>query len=144
METLAMTTKRTPAGTILEIELRSGTYAYAIVLEKTEVAFYGHIGDRISDNVFEKVISSGELFSLVLHKSAFKSDNWSVVGKVPKGEEVSGGRDYKIDQNGKLSIYSQKDGSIRSATQAEVSHLETASVWEARHIEKRLSDISMK
>lgn len=135
-----MTNKRTPPGTILEIELQPELYAYAIVLEKTEVAFFGHIGKKISDNIYKEIINSGEIFAVVLHKTAFKSNNWRVVGKVPQGKELSGGRDYKIDCSGKISIYSQKDGSIRAASQSEVSDLETASVWEARHIERRLMD----
>ncbi|MGY2224958.1 Imm26 family immunity protein [Pseudomonas gingeri] len=137
-----MTSKRTPPGTILEIELQPNIYAYAIVLDKTETAFYRHIGSKILNNIFEQITKSGEIFTVVLHKSAFKPDNWTVIGKVPKGKEIPGGRDYKIDHMGKVSIYSQKDGSIRAATQSEVSHLETASVWEANHIEKRLMDMS--
>ncbi len=80
------------------------------------------------------------LFRLWVHKSAYNSGHWRKVGNSELSPDLATEipRFNQDPINGSLSIH--QNGRERPATEVECQELERAAVWEASHVEERITD----
>lgn len=125
-------------GNIAKIDLKDGTFAFAILLDEPLMAFYDM--KAISVPSIETIIASPILFKVWVMNDAVTSGRWPIVGKVHLDTKLrEAPKFFKQDPVTKaLSIYYQ--GVETPATRAECEKLECAAVWSAEHIEDRLRD----
>lgn len=116
-------------GAVLSVTTEAGE-AFAQMLNHPEMAFF-------SDRELTKL-----LFRAWVHKSCYCTGRWLRIGK----EEVSVECQSDIPRfirdaiDGSYSI--RLGANERAATFEECKDLECAAVWEASHIEERLSDLA--
>jgi len=120
--------QRWKQGSILEITLPDGGVALCQMLVEPEFAFFSPSNrDEL-------------LFRLWVHKSAYTNGRWKKIGnaEIPAYLSSEVPRFKQDAISGKLSIY--QNGQERPATASECVGLERAAVWDAMHVEERISD----
>jgi hypothetical protein len=136
-----MAKQRRVKGSVLEIKLENGYYAYAQDLGEGVVFFDFFLIDPISD--LDQLKKVNKLFIVAIYNYPITSGRWKKVGKIPIGDEYAN-LPLKFIQDGlnpKLfSLYNPNNGEITDATREECEGLECASVWGADHVEDRLRD----
>jgi hypothetical protein len=137
-----MAINRPREGSLLRIDLKDGTDAFARVLANSQVAIYSHHVPHGSDVLLSAVYGSEILFRLTVMKSALVSGRWPVVDHRPLERELTSATEYFIKDKltGQFSVYRSSDGSTRASSYEECKALEAAAAWEADHVEERLHD----
>lgn len=127
-------------GAILKIPLTDGWHCYSQMLphENCEMAFYD--SRTRSDLSPSEIVNMPVLFRAAVHKSAYNDGWWLKIGTVKVPDNLMEPRATFIEDriSGKFQIY--KFGDIRPASKEQCVGLESASVWEANHLEDRLSN----
>jgi hypothetical protein len=133
-------TKHTP-GTVLELSLGDGTFAYGLVVGELEVAFFDlHAKAAIAD--VDAIVARPVLFVLTVYKNVFTTGRWRAIGRVDLDAHVVRIPDKFMQDLGdprKCKIV-DADFNTRPATPDECVGLERVAVWAGEHIEDRLRD----
>jgi hypothetical protein len=127
-------------GSILEIDLKNGNYAYAQILENG-TAFFDYLTNEPLKN-FDVLETCPVLFIIGIYKDIITRGYWLKVGKLPirKELEILPMKFMQDFETYELSLYNPNTGKIYPATREECIGLERASVWEAHHVESRIID----
>lgn len=131
-----MLQKRT-IGAVLAVGLGDGTFTFAITLPEADFAFFD--AQANFDVAPSNLLELRPIFRVAVHKSAWSTGRWRKVAKVSLPAELLAPRPTYIEDQlrpGHFEIYIA--GVIRKATRAECIGLESASVWEAEHVEDRI------
>lgn len=133
-------TKRNP-GTVLELSLGDGTFAYGLVIGELEVAFFDlHATAPVAD--VDAIVARPVLFALTVYKNVFTTGRWRAVGTVDPEEHAAAAPAKFMQDLGdprKCKIV-DADFNTRPATPDECVGLERVAVWAGEHIEERLRD----
>jgi hypothetical protein len=129
---------KTEPGTIFEIPLDDGSFAYGMVIKRPLAAFFNlAVNQRPS---LEYILSQPVAFRVWIMDSSLGSRGWKTIGNrsVPS-ELAQPGVFYKYDLiSHRFSVYSE--GNESTATKEQCIGLECAAVWSSVHIQSRLSD----
>lgn len=135
---------RSRPGDFVALPLPSGGFGYGRVLEKL-TAFYNYKSDTISD--VGTVAQSKVALITAVHRSAFSSDRWTIIGFKPLEREFNEPREFfRKDPSGDgFLIYVSKPTppsvyEEHKASAQECIGLEPLLVWDADQIEQRLED----
>lgn len=129
--------RRKPAvGSVVQLSLPDGTYAYGRVLRDAAVAFYvtrSAVPDQppIGERSYEFVVG--------VYDDVLRADDMPVVGKDPAGSpDDEWPPPFRVQDpiSGAVSVYER--GAIRPARGGEAESLETAAVWDREHLVNRL------
>jgi hypothetical protein len=128
------------AGSIYAIPLRDRTYAYACVLDSPLLGFFNiKTREKIELTKFEPI---DFLFKVFVNKYANKEGKWTLIGRIDLPPFLKKSeRFFKKDPiSKKFYIYYDEgqNGIEILSSREEVFGLESASVWNAEHIEERL------
>lgn len=135
--------QRITEGSILEIKIENRYYVYAQILTKgLGYAFFDFKStQRLMD--FTVLKDAKILFILMVYSDVITQGRWLKVGKLPIRESLVV-QPMKFIQDSlspeKFELYNPNNGEIIPATKQEVLGLECAAVWEAEHVESRISD----
>ncbi len=134
--------KRKPnPGTIIEIQLSNGWFAYGQVLNDGSIAFFDSYENQQSNA--EQLSKLAVIFILTPYNHAYRNENWSSLGKTEIRADLQTTPNKFIQDAlnpNNFEIYNPNMGDIRKSTREECIGLECSAVWEARHIEDRLID----
>jgi hypothetical protein len=128
--------KRPKVGSVVEIPLPTGKYAYGRLYEDAGIGIYRKISVRPGN---PPVGSRDFLFVVGVYEDVLTSGKWPVVGEdsFPSGEDTWPPPSCIIDPiSGEYSIY--RHGKITPALPEECQGLEIAAVWGANHIVDRI------
>lgn len=132
-------TKKDQIGNIIRIKIDEDAYGFGRVVEGGFIEFYD-VKLNGSQELENRLGDARVLFTLSVHKSWKKNENWEVVGNNPN--RISG-IPYQFMQN----LANPQDiqlidpnGGARKAAFEEVQGLERLAVWEDNHVEDRLRD----
>jgi Immunity protein 26 len=138
-----MKRQRITEGAILEINIENQYYVYAqILLKGLGYAFFDFKSEKkISDySILEK---SKVLFTVMVYNDVITQGKWVKVGKLDVREDLRV-QPMKFIQDTlnptKFRLYNPNTGEMIPATKDECKGLEVAAVYEAEHIELRISD----
>lgn len=128
-------------GNIIRIKIDDNTFAYGRVIDSGFLEFYDpKIAANESGDGWRELAGSKPIFTLSVHKSWKKNENWVVVGNEPR--DVPG-----IPSQFMQNIADPSDikiidfaGQARPASIEEVQGIERLAVWEDNHVEDRLRD----
>lgn len=128
-------------GAILEINIDNQYYVYGQILDKGTAFFDYKSAERLND--FRELEKSTILFIVTVYKDVITQGTWLKVGKLPIREELEilpmkFIRD--VLNPDKFRLYNPNTGEMIPATKDECKGLEVAAVYEAEHIEQRISD----
>jgi hypothetical protein len=134
--------KKAHPGSLIEIDLRDGIFAYGQMVGKAQYAFFDYFGPSLQSEVLGSLGACKVVFVLAVMDSAVKSGRWKIVGFSELRPELKMPRSYFMQDaiTKKFSIYDADTGNISSANFSEISGLECAAVWESEHVEDRLRD----
>ena len=126
-------------GSILQIDLGDGTFAFGQVLEPPLIAFFDLRLSSVPS--LAEIVGSQVAFSIWVMKYAVTRGDWPVIGRVEVPEGLNERPPFfkKDAISGSLSITYTGAEEI-PATPEEVAELECAAVWDPEHVEERLSD----
>ena len=132
--------RKPPVGSIIQINLDNSICFYGQVL-KTELVIFDYTKSDLNDlNVIARL---PVLFFISVYYSAYRNDNWVLLGKQEIREELKQ-PPYKFIQDAfdenKFQLYEPNTGEITPATRQQCEGLERCAVWEANHLEDRLKD----
>lgn len=130
-------------GAILEINIENQYYVYAqILLKGLGYAFF----DFKSENKlldFSILHKSRVLFIVMVYNDVITQGKWQKVGKLDVREDLRV-QPMKFIRDvlnpDKFRLYDPNTGVMMPATKEECKGLEVAAVYEAEHIEQRISD----
>ncbi|MDQ7994259.1 MAG: Imm26 family immunity protein [Luteibacter sp.] len=129
---------RPRVGDVVSIALdEAGTTAYAVVLEKSQFAFF----DGRNASEIDEVIRQAPMFYVSVMNSAVTTGRWPFVTARPERVAALKAPPTFIQDPinpEKFQIYDA--GIMRPATRAECSALERTAVWDAEHVEDRIRD----
>lgn len=136
-----MAKQRRTRGSILEIKLDNGKYAYAQDLD-VDVLFY----DIYLDNPLKDLTILNEvkpLFFIGVYNDVITNGDWKKIGKLPIKEDYKE-TPLKFIQDGlnpnNFELYNPNTGEITPTTKKKIIGLERASVWDKNHVEDRIID----
>jgi hypothetical protein len=138
LETSMAEKQKGKVGAFVKIPLDEKTHSYGRILEDAVFAFYDAKTDK--DLSLMEAQSKPILFKVPVMDRAVTSGRWEIVGIAPLEDSLKAlPRFFKQDPiNNKLSTYYR--GEERPATAEECEGLEKAAVWDAEHVEDRLTD----
>lgn len=131
-----MTHRRPPVGSVVEIPLPTGEFAYGRVLSDASLAIYrsrmrGRGELPIGSRDFEFVVG--------VYDDVLRDGKWPVVGDDPSRDEADDWPPPYVIRDaisGGVQLYHR--GIRRPASEAEAPGLEPAAVWDRGHIVERL------
>jgi immunity protein 26 of polymorphic toxin system len=126
-------------GGIYRIALGDGTFAYCQALAEAEFVFF-ELRDE-GDAAPSEVAGRNHLFRIAIHKSAWDTGRWSLIGMAPIAPDLQGPVPKFVQdpiKPDKFSIY--LGGRIRPASREECAGLERSAVWDPEHVEDRIRD----
>ena len=129
-------------GSILEISIENSYYVYAQILGKASYVFFNLKSSEKLINL-EILKNAKILFINAVYNDVVNSGRWLKVGKISIREDL---KTFPLKfihwphDKIKWGIYDPNTGEIRNSTKEECKGLEVAAVYEAEHIEERLSD----
>lgn len=134
-------TKKDQIGNIIRIRIEEDAYGFGRVVEGGFIEFYDvKLSASQAQELDNRLSDARVLFTLSVHKSWKKNDNWEVVGNNPN---LISGIPYQFMQN----LANPQDiqlidpsGNPHPATYEEVQGVERLAVWEDNHVEDRLRD----
>ena len=136
-----MTKQRRTKGSIIEIKLNNGVFAYAQDVD-ADILFFDFFSDSPL-NDFSILCNKKPLFFLGVYNDVVTSGKWKKVGKLPIKQEYQL-TPFKFIQDSlnpnNFELYNPNTGEITKATREQCVGLECAAVWEAEHVEDRLRD----
>lgn len=128
-------------GSILEIDLKNGNYAYAQIL-KNGFVFFDFLSKE-SLNEFSILENCKILFIIVVYKDIVTRGHWLKVGKLPIKKEFEV-LPMKFVQDGihkdRFELYDPNTGETISTNKDACKGLERSSIWDAHHVEDRIRD----
>ena len=131
---------RPAVGTVVQIRLPDGRYAYGRVLKDAGIGIYS----RVSDSPGHPPIGDRDyLFVVGVYDHALRPDKVANVGVDPSqdSEEDWPPPSYMKDRiSGRYSIYHH--GQIRPSTEDECRGIEKTAVWDLHHIIERIMQVS--
>jgi Immunity protein 26 len=134
--------QRVTEGAIIEINIENQYYVYAQILGKAGYVFF----DYKSTNKLEKLSileNAGTLFIVAVYDDVITQGTWLKVGKLLIREDLKI-QPMQFIQDAlnptKFRLYNPNTGEMIPATKDECKGLEVAAVYEAEHIELRISD----
>jgi hypothetical protein len=129
-------------GSIVQIDLKDGTLAYAQILDKALAFFDFHSTGEISLGEINNAYDSDVLFFLAVYDNIITGGRWKKIGKRPlKPEHVILPMKFIQDRSsGITKLYDPNTGDISAATINDCRGLERSAVWGAEHVESRLRD----
>lgn len=134
--------QRITLGAILEINIDNQYFAYAQILEEAGYVFFDYKSTkRLTDlSVLEK---APVLFMVAVYDNVVTQGHWLKVGKLEVREDLKVQpmqfiQDALHPEN--FELYDPNTGEITPSTKEECKGLESASVWEASHVEERIRD----
>jgi hypothetical protein len=138
-----MAKQRRTKGSILEIKLDNGTFAYAQDVG-VDILFFNFFSNTPLDKNEIRILSDKlPLFFLGVYNDAITSGKWKKVGKLPikQGHQIVPLKFIQDSLNpNNFEHYDPNTGKITKASKEECEGLECAAVWEAEHVEDRLRD----
>lgn len=123
-------------GSVFEIPLPDGSFAYGRVFKDATVAIYRQLSIRPND---PPIGSREYMFFVGMLEKILKKGEWKVVSVDPfEAEEDPWPPPNSIIDpiDGSCQIYHR--GTIRAASQEECRNLEPAAVWDSHHIIERI------
>lgn len=138
-----MAKQRITEGAILEINIDNQYYTYAqILLKGLGYAFF----DFKSENKLldlSILLESKVLFIVMVYNDVITNGEWKKVGKLEIREDLRV-QPMKFIQDAlnpnKFRLYNPNTGEMIPTTKEECKGLEVAAIYEAEHIEERISD----
>ena len=133
--------KRKPrVGSFVEIAVSDGSVACARVLPNAQLAVYKARVTPGSKAIPERFLGAEVEFVTTVMNSAYRRDEWVVVGWAALESEFERPFLYSMKDvsTGTYSRYRSSDGAIERASREECEALEPAAVWEAEQIDERL------
>lgn len=128
-------------GSILEIKLDNGMYAYAQDLDVDILFFDIYLASPIND--IKVLMNKQPLFFLGVYNDVITQGKWLKVGSLPIKSEYEN-VPLKFIQDSinpsNFELYNPNTGEILSATKEQCEGLECAAVWESEHVEDRIKD----
>jgi Immunity protein 26 len=129
-------------GSILEIHVDKKYYVYSQILEHASYAFFDFKSNqKLTD--FSVLEGAKVLFIVAVYDYVVNQGKWLKVGKLPLRESFKN-KPLKFihwpHDKVKWGIYDPNTGEIRNSTKEDCKGLEVAAVYEAEHVEERLSD----
>lgn len=131
-----MRRRKPTVGSVVQLSLPDGTYAYGRVLKDAAVAFYE---TRTPAPSQPPIGERRYAFVVGVYDDVLRADDVPVVGKDPSATpDEDWPPPFRVEDpiSGSLSIYER--GSFRQATRAEAGDLEPAAVWDREHLVNRL------
>jgi hypothetical protein len=128
-------------GSVLEIVLLEGHFGYAQILREQILFFDVYHKGKIND--LQLLNEMKPLFFLAVCEDVIKKGRWEIVGELSiKKEYEKVPREFIQDALNpkKFSLYNPNTGEIKNCTKEEVLGLECCAVWDASHVESRLTD----
>ncbi len=138
-----MAKQRITEGAILELNIENQYYTYAQILTKClGYAFFEYeTKEKLTD--FSILNKCKVLFIVMVYNDVINQGEWLKVGKLPIRDDLKI-QPMKFIQDplnpSKFELYNPNTGEITKATKDECRGLEVAAVYEAEHIEERISD----
>lgn len=136
-----MKTKKSQIGNIIKIQLGENYFGFGRIVEGDFIEFYDVKLTRDElNNVSESLAKARVIFTLSVHKSWEKKENWEVTGSntnnispIPSQfmQNIANPNDIKIVDS---------SGNMRQASIDDITGLERLAVWEDNHVEDRLRD----
>ncbi|CCN84074.1 hypothetical protein VIBNISFn27_60003 [Vibrio nigripulchritudo SFn27] len=132
-----MTRKNIKLGSVLQIPLKDGTFAYGWARNYLDVSYFKLISEKPIQDI-EFIVGSNILFSVPTSKSVIKE--WDIIGQVTLSDDL----------NKLIPIFRQdmahlercsicdEEGNTYDASPEECIGLERSSVWKAGHVEERI------
>ena len=136
-----MRKQRRTVGAIVEIPLADDTHSYGLVLDKASIAIF----NIKTENEFSiaDILKEDVLFIVAVYNDAITSGRWKKIGKTAIDEKFQE-LPMKFIQDSlnpsKFESYNPNTGEITPSTKEECIGLERAAVWEAEHVESRITD----
>lgn len=136
-----MTVRFSPGG-VLRVPVMEGRSACAVMLGvRPYVAFFS---DEQEDRLTDAGIPEGDpLFVVAVHNKAYSRDRWGSVLRRVAPDALP-----EIPHFFRQNVLNPEDcqitdaiGGVRKATPEECVGLERSAVWDAEHIEQRISDL---
>ncbi|MBK5722872.1 hypothetical protein JGH11_18540 [Dysgonomonas sp. Marseille-P4677] len=137
-----MKKQRISKGAILEICIDKQYYVYAQILEKASYAFFDYRSKKQLKD-FSILLNSPILFIVSVYDDVITEGHWIKVGKLSIRNDllplpmkfIQDVLDINI-----VELYDPNTGEIFLATKNDCLGLERSAVWEAEHVESRISD----
>jgi hypothetical protein len=136
-----MKRQRRITGTVVRIPLGSEGHGYGVVLERSSLAVLDLLTSQ--ELPVEAVLQHKTLFVLTVYNNAITSGRWTAIGREPlQPRFIRLPLQYIQDSVNPdcFQIYDPNLGTMAPATKEECAGLEAAAVWEAEHVESRISD----
>lgn len=131
-----MKARRPKLGSVIQVTLPNGRYAYGRVLRDGAVAFYR----QTTDNPGEPPIGDRDCqFVVGVYNDTLRSDDLPVVGLDPGADAEDEWPPPQLVRDpitGRAQLYER--GQMRATTEAEVSDLEPVAAWSLEHLLPRL------
>jgi hypothetical protein len=137
---MAKKQQRTP-GSIVEINIDNQYFVYAQILKEGLVVFDLKTTKQLDD--LNTLLNAPILFFLAVYRDVITTGIWLKIGKLDIRKEleivpmqfIQDALDSKV-----FRLYDPNTGEITPSTKEECKGLESASVWEASHVEERIRD----
>jgi len=132
--------KRT-VGSIIEIQLEEGYFAYGQILRAGIAVFDLYVPEHLKD--ISLLNSATELFIVQVYDDAITNGRWLKIGKlsIRRGFEILPMKFIQDAINPEsFQLYDPNTGEIIDAKKEDCIGLECAAVWEAEHVESRIID----
>jgi hypothetical protein len=131
--------RRPGPGTVIEIALPDGRYAYGRVYRDAALAIYRQTSDEPG---LPPIGSRDFRFVVGVYDDAFRSPLVRVVGRDDFGQTEDGWPPTASVRDPITGAYRTYDhGAMRPASAAEASHIEPAAVWAIEHIVARIVSV---
>jgi hypothetical protein len=136
-----MKKQRRIIGSIHKVVLNSGLHSYVRILDKASIAAYDVLTD--SDMLIEDIINKKIVFIVAVYNDVITNGKWQKVGFKNLEENLLVLPVKYIQDtldNSEYSLYDPNTGTITPGRKEDCIGLEVAAVWDAHHVEDRLSD----
>jgi hypothetical protein len=131
--------KKVKVGDIFRVQLDDGRHSYAVALTHPLFGFLDIITD--SEIPVHSIEKQKIIFAVWVMDYAIKDGVWKKVGHTEQSKEFDDYRFFKQDMiTGRLTSYSDKDGTEFPIDYETASTLEAAAVWDPHHVEERIRD----
>jgi len=137
-----MRRQRITVGSVLEINIENKYYTYAQILTEADCAFFNYKSkEPLKD--FSVLENSEILFIVAIYDDIITQGKWLKVGKINIRKSLLK-KPMKFIQDAlnpnNFDLYNPNTGEITPSTKSECKGLECAAVYEAEHVEERISD----
>lgn len=129
-------------GALLKVEFKEAHFAFARVLQHSQMAFYNYQVSSAEVVNLNAVYEAPIAFIVPVYDYVKKSGRWPAIDIRPLEPSLLEQRLYfmKDSNTGEYSLYESDTGKISPSSPEACRGLERAAVWEAEHIENRLQD----